>query len=307
MGRTLIGVCSFGGLRFLKLGVEALKKEERYGCPGPYGFDILVIVAKPGDVEMVDYLEGEHVPHLIHEQNVGFAAAINDMYSFAFVDGDYDNLIVMGNDVIPMPNAIRSMIKCARETHYEMVCGSEFDVRFLNERYPEVRQHFEGASLIPKQSAFDNRVWELHKDFRQGVEPDTRKDIRNLTLFKRSSFEKVGYADVNFWPNGYYEDNDYGRRCDLMGVSACGLKEAAFFHWWSRTKNEGENRPHDTYFERNRNFYIGKWGGNPGSETKNLPFAGNSMTMGYLFPTTEGMKISSRSHEELSINHWANL
>ncbi len=306
MGRTLVGICAYGGLRFLKLGVEALKKEWGYGNPGPYGFDVFVIIAKPGDDEMIQWLLKKDLNLLGHTTNRGFAAAINDMYDFAFAHGDYDHLIVMGNDVIPMPNAVRRMIQCARETHYEMVCGSEFDVRFLHNNYPEVRQHFDGDNLVPKQSAFDERVWEIHRDFHEGVEPDTRKDIRNFTLFKRSAFEKVGYADVNYYPNAYYEDNDYGRRCDLMGVSACGLKQAAFFHWWSRTKNEGEARPHHVFFDRNRVFYTHKWHGEPGQEKLATPFGGGPYKLGDIDVPCD-MKISSRDHESACINYWASL
>lgn len=296
MSKTLVGICAYGGLKFLEMGLAALREQK--------GFDILVIVAKPEDTEMYMWLSNHHIPHLVHLENRGFAAAINDMYDAAFVHGDYDNLIIMGNDVVPMPGTIEAMIKCADETDYEMVCGSEFNARFLYDHYPEARKFFHGDNLI--FTDWGARPWLLHKDAQTGIEPDTRKDIRNLTLFKRSSFEKVGYADVSFWPNGYYEDNDYGRRCDILNVKACGLKEAAFFHFTSRTIHQNASRDHGGYFNRNRIYYTHKWHGEPGHEKLDTPFGGGPYRLGEIEVPCD-MKISTRDHEAACIEYWTNL
>jgi GT2 family glycosyltransferase len=308
MSKTLVGIVAYGGLRFLEMGLNALREQK--------GFDVLVIIAKPGDTEMWDWFvtrprqePRQFITAKIHELNKGFAGAINDLYDHAFTDGDYDNLIIMGNDVVPMPGAIEAMIHCADTTDYEMVCGSEFNAKFLCDHYPEARKFFHGPNLIFQD--WGARPWLLHKDTQTGVEPDTRKDIRNLTLFKRSSFEKVGYDDVNFWPNGYFADNDYGRRCDLLGVRACGLKEAAFFHFTSRTIHQSVSREHHVYFDRNRVYYTHKWHGEPGHEKLCTPFGGGPYI---LLPDVKNykhlsvpcdMKISTRDHEAACIEYWA--
>ncbi len=299
--RTLVGIVSYGGLRFLEIGLAALREQK--------GFDVLVIVAKPGDEEMQHaigkrFLQGDNLQSVGHGENKGFPAAVNDCYDWGFTNGDYDNLIIMGNDVVPMPGAIEAMIHCADTTDYEMVCGSEFNARFLVDHYPEARKFFRGDNLI--FTDWGARPWLLHQDHQIGVEPDTRKDIRNLTLFKRSSFEKVGYDDVNFWPNGYFADNDYGRRCDLLNVKACGLKEAAFFHFTSRTIQQGESRPHARYFDRNREFYRHKWGGDVGSEQYSTPFNNGPYLLGDISLLCKD-KISSREHEARCIEYWSKL
>lgn len=294
MSKTLVGICAYGGLRFLEMGLAALREQS--------GFDTRVIVAKPEDGEMVEHLNKMGVYHHWHTKNLGFAASVNDLYEEAFAHGDYDNLIIMGNDVIPMPGAVEVMIRCADTTDYEMVCGSEFNARFLYDHYPEARKFFQGENLV--FTDWGARPWLLHQDHQTGVEPDTRKDIRNLTLFKRSSFEKVGYADVNFWPNGYFEDNDYGRRCDLLKVKACGLKEAAFFHFTSRTIHQNASRDHGKYFDRNRAYYVDKWHGPPGSEKLSAPFGGGPYRLGDTEVPCD-MKISTREHEAACIEHWS--
>lgn len=251
---------------------------------------------------MWDYLFRRKIAAKPHDENKGFPASVNDLYQMAFEPGDYDNLIVMGNDVVPMPGTVEAMIRCADATDYEMVCGSEFNAKFLFDHYPESRKHFHGPNLV--FTDWDAKPWLLHKDAQTGIEPDTRKDIRNLTLFKRSSFEKVGYADVNFWPNGYFEDNDYGRRCDLLGVRACGLKEAAFFHFTSRTIHQNAERDHHGYFRRNQSYYRDKWHGLPGDEKLATPFGGGPYLIdGEHLPYD--LKISTREHEARCIDYWS--
>lgn len=310
MSKTLVGIVSFGGLKFLEMGLAALREQK--------GFDVAVIVAKPGDGAMVSYLRDRGIIMLRHDQNFGFPASVNSLYDLAFDVthyaefsqmhggklGTYDNLIIMGNDVVPMPGTIEAMIHCADTTDYEMVCGSEFNARFLVDNYQEARKFFHGDNLI--FTDWGARPWLLHRDGQTGVEPDTRKDIRNLTLFKRSSFEKVGYDDVNFWPNGYFADNDYGRRCDLLGVRACGLKEAAFFHFTSRTIHQNAQRDHGGYFDRNRIYYTHKWHGEPGREELLTPFGGGPYRLGNIDVPCE-MKISTRDHEAACIDYWSKL
>ncbi len=307
MGRTLLGVCAYGGLKFLRLGIESLQKTVGFESKVPYGFDLLVISAKPGDREMTDWLSKNVSTFISHQRNFGFPAAINDMLDAAFVHGDYDNLIIMGNDVIPMPCAVAELIRCASTSDFEMVCGSEYDSRFLVQQYPKVREHFEGPNLIFKDSAIEKRIWEVHKDFKKGVEPDTRKDIRNFTLFKRSAFEKCGYSDVGFFSNGYFEDLDACRRLDKTGVSACGLKEAAFFHAWSRTVHEGENRDHGKLYRQNEWLYREKWGGAWREEKYDLPYHGDDYALTPEIIIKPELKISSREQELAILNYWSNL
>lgn len=310
MSKTLIGVVSYGGLPFLKL----LLNEVCDTLTRPA--DLAVVVAKPNDEEMWTWLHDwwKSVAHssrgllsMRHEKNNGFPASVNDLYETAFVRSDYDNLIICGNDIVPMPGAVDAMIKCAETTDYEMVCGSEFNSKFLYDHYPEVRNYFQGPNLVVTEEGLNSRIWEIHKDFRSGIEPDTRKDIRNFTLFKRSAFEKSGYADVNFFPNGYWEDCDACLRMNKSGVSSCGLMEAAFYHWWSRTIHQGESRPHGVFFQRNQEMYLHKWGGLWGDEKYTLPFDGRGFQLSPDIFLAPDVKIANRDQEQKIIEYWSSL
>lgn len=304
MSRTLIGIVSYSGLPFLELAVRSIQETAKSEV------GIRVITAKPGDTEMSTWLFVRGIPQKIHTENRGFPASVNDLLDAAFVgdgvsDGNYDQIILMGNDVVAMPGAIDAMIRTADESEYEMVCGSEFDSRFLVANYPEARQFFHGENNT--FTDFGSRPWEMHKDFREGIEPDTRKDIRNFTLFKRSAFEKSGYADVGFFCNGYYEDLDACRRMDKLGVKACGLKEAAFFHFWSRSIHQNVSRDHNKFYRQNAWLYHEKWGGDWGTEKYDLPYHGDPFQLapGLILPPA--LKISTRDQEDAIIEYWRNL
>ncbi len=140
--KTLIGITAYGGLPFLELCLRAIR--ETLTEPA----DVLVIVAKPDDSEMRRALEALDVAYIQHNENKGFPASVNDIYEIAFAVGDYDNVIFLGNDTIPREGCLDAMIRCARDTDWEMVCASEYDVRFLVNNYPEARQYFSGHNLV---------------------------------------------------------------------------------------------------------------------------------------------------------------
>lgn len=298
--KTLIGIVSYGNLPFLQLAIRGIKETLTKDA------DILVVTADPKDFNMEHWLSAGMINYIKDTENIGFAGSINDIFEYAWVMNSYDNVIIMGNDVIPYPGALDAMINCAETTDWEWICASQFDSKSLVARYPEAAQYFKGDTL--EFTNFDARPWELHKEIHApNIEPDALKDVRNLALFKRSVFDKTGYADVNFWPNAYFEDNDAARRANLCGVKACGLSEAAYFHFWSRTIHQGENRHHSKYFERNLNHYIHKWGGAVGGESYSQPYDGQGFRLSPDIFLAPDMKIASRDQEQAIIKHWSTL
>lgn len=223
---------TFGNLEFTKLAL----REIRANMKPPVVF--FVVVGKPGDEKTSVWLRSEGIAFVAHKENLGFPASINDIYDWAWNGWNFDNVIIAGNDIAPYLGAIDALIECAETTEWEWICSSEYDSRALVRDHPEARRFFKGGNMV--FSDFAARPWELHQPPRDIIlEPNCIKDVRNLCLFKRSVFEKLGYADVNFWPGGYFEDNDYCRRAMLAGVKACGLRHSSYFHFWSRTIHQG--------------------------------------------------------------------
>lgn len=79
--------------------------------------------------------------------------------------------------------------------------------------------------------------------------------------------EKVGKFDEEFYP-AYFEDNDYWYRMRLNDCSTFAIK-TELSHFGSATiKSYSDARmiQHHQEFVKNREYYIKKWGGEPGNE-----------------------------------------
>lgn len=301
---TLIGIVTFGNLPFTKLAVQAIRATANRTVK------LFVVVGKDGDEETWQWLHDERIPNVRHSGNWGFPASINDIYDCAWLRLGFDNLILCGNDVIPYPGAIDALIDCARETDWEWIASSQFDAASLVRMYPETKRYFQGDGLL--FTDFSARPWEMHPPFAEpAIIPDCIADVRNLCLFKRSVFEKLGYADVNFWPGGYFEDNDYCTRALRAGVKTCALRHSVYFHFWSRTIHQGGRAGgfHDRTFHACERYYRMKWGGPFQEEKWQVPFDGGAPEIPVPYPAVPPgevlLKIHTREHEEAMVEYWA--
>lgn len=97
----------------------------------------------------------------------------------------------------------------------------------------------------------------------------------HLITLGRRTFDEVGYFDEQFWP-AYYEDNDYIHRMRAAGI----LEEPGEPRWhreipWVPTLRydcvgDGHAIRHGVTvdLEANLAYYVAKWGGPPGEETR---------------------------------------
>lgn len=88
------------------------------------------------------------------------------------------------------------------------------------------------------------------------------------------ALQTIGYFDETFSPI-YFEDLDYYRRADLAGLQAYCVQDTRIKHIGSGTRKAQNTE--DTFwsdFNRNRDYYISKWGGNGhrGTEQYLTPF-----------------------------------
>jgi GT2 family glycosyltransferase len=282
MTKTLFGFVTFGGIEFTKLLIESIKNTVKNE------YDIFVIVGKPGDKETINFLTGEGIPFKVHTENMGFPYSLNDIYDYAWKEHDYDNLIIMGNDVILYPNCADILINLANTSDYKVISALQYDVRDLVGEHPEVAKYFQGSDCIIND--FSARPWERFDGYNTELSIADMQlyDIQNCCLYKREYFDIVGYTDVNFFP-AYFVDNDLARRIVQSQLKCCTVGNARFFHFWSRVIKQGSGGSTHHYFENNKKYYKTKWGGDFGSETKPAP-----------------TKISDRIWEAEIINSWRN-
>lgn len=92
-------------------------------------------------------------------------------------------------------------------------------------------------------------------------------------LLKKEGHRVVGRFDERFWPC-YYEDCDYHRRIKDKGIKEHIFEGAGYQHLGNGTiksMTAAENTRLHQQMEKSCDYYVAKWGGPPGSETRTTP------------------------------------
>lgn len=90
----------------------------------------------------------------------------------------------------------------------------------------------------------------------------------------KATIDRIGYFDENLYP-AYFEDNDFAYRAKLAGLQYKGILHSRVIHSGSKTQNwNGERVVSHEAFDRNKAYYVAKWGGIPGEETFTTAFNG---------------------------------
>jgi GT2 family glycosyltransferase len=169
--------------------------------------------------------------------NRGVSWAWNDGMRRAAIE-KYDAVFILNDDVVFHPGTMKKMLLGLAEGH-DLVTG--FNTR--DENY----DHFDRVEYIES--------------------PDYACFVVNPISF----ISKFGWFDENFFP-AYFEDNDMNYRIKLAGGTDRKRTDAPFFHKGSVTQNWGGSQiVTSPMFEKNREYYMWKWGGVPGHETLTTP------------------------------------
>lgn len=187
--------------------------------------------------------------HVIHnDTNKGCAAGWNQGVQFG-IDNGFTHFLVINNDILLSPFTIQHL--------FNRISGSD-------------------KLLV---SAVDvSREVSTPQAVLNGDDPINKKETSeaphpNFSCFMISleTIERVGMFEEIYYP-AYWEDNSYHYRLKVIGgpESAIASLPAIFYHYGSRTQNEGDPNKKPVVmgsaFERNRDRYIDLWGGLPGAE-----------------------------------------
>jgi len=107
---------------------------------------------------------------------------------------------------------------------------------------------------------------------RDGFDSPDKPDFACFLVDPIKFVSKFGWFDEGFSP-AYFEDNDMAYRVKIAGGEYIKSHFAPFMHQGSVTQNWGGVQVvSHTMFENNREYYIRKWGGQPGEEKFTTPF-----------------------------------
>lgn len=225
-----------------------------------YPFRILLIDNGSSDETEKEYLSmimaaEDKYDYIKNAGNIGVSKSWNLGIKDSF-DKGYDYVFIINNDVIFHEQCIDRLVD--RLNKGNVVLASALDVR--------------GECQVPEE------VYGLK--LKVGLKESQSPNFSAFMITKEL-IEKVGWFDEGFDP-AYFEDNDMHYRIKTAGLKAVCHPLAMFYHFGSRTQGDirypGGLVP-GSQFLQCRDYFIQKWGGEPGSEKFNHPFGDASKSV----------------------------
>lgn len=202
-----------------------------------------------GTAELFDKIKDCKNTHVFNfTENRGVSGAWNFGIYHAINKLNCDKFLICNNDEIINPEAIEILSQALDGDNIVMATATDISGKVI------VAEDVLTAEIPEKEELTEN--------------PDF-----SCFMIKTETIEKIGYFDEKFYP-AYFEDNDYHHRIKLAGLLAVKSSKALYYHFGSRTKQQGGQIAmfvNDGYLN-NREYYRMKWGGLPGEETYLTPF-----------------------------------
>lgn len=189
-------------------------------------------------------------PYIIrnYRQNIGVAGAWNEGTKRAINDG-CSHILIINDDILLAKTTINHLVYVMKNNNnIGLLSASDYSNRYTAEAFEET---FE-SPVPPEHDIIDAPHF-------------------SCFMITKRSYGIVGEFDENFSP-AYFEDNDYCHRVLLSGLSIVRSQNAGFYHYKSKTQNEGRGVVQPHQFNNNRNYFVRKWGGLPGAEKYTTPF-----------------------------------
>ena len=182
---------------------------------------------------------------ILNLKNKGFAAANNQ--GLALATGEY--LVLLNNDTVVTPGWVRTFLNHLRcDAGIGIIgpvtnnIGNEALIKIQYNSMEEMR--VEAARYTRSHLG---KIWPIH----------TLAFF--CVMFPRRVYEKVGPLDEAFGL-GYFEDDDYCRRIQKLGLRVICAEDVFVHHHLSATFSKLGEAERRTLFERNKALYEAKWG-----------------------------------------------
>jgi len=184
-------------------------------------------------------------------QNMGCSTSWNEAIRIGLCQFDCEYIFILNNDLLVKSDTLDLMLEVLKRPDVGLVSAKNVS-----------------GSLASPQDLFDLKT------------PDTAKvtETPDFSCFavKRKTIEKVGLFDEAIYP-AYFEDNDFHYRLKLEKLHGYCVHASVYFHYGSRTaKIDPDFKAYlDARYVKNREYFVRKWGGEPGKEKFTEPFDGN--------------------------------
>lgn len=242
--KVSVVVVTFNNLDFTKLCLRSLEKNSNYSQ-----LEIIVVdnASSDGTQEILKKWVNDAPDRqlILNLNNKGFAAANNQ--GLALATGEY--LVLLNNDTVVTPGWIRTFLNHLRRDASIGIIGP-------------VTNNIGNEALIKIQY---NSMEEMQIEAARYTRSHLGKILPIHTLaffcvmFPRCVYEMVGPLDEAFGL-GYFEDDDYCRRIQKLGLRVICAEDVFVHHHLSATFSKLGEVERRILFERNKALYEAKWG-----------------------------------------------
>lgn len=182
---------------------------------------------------------------ILNEANLGFSAGNN--VGLRAATGDH--LVILNNDTYVTPGWVRTLVAHLRSDPTLGLVGPVTN-NIGNEARIEIA-YADMVEMIREAGRYTRR------------HPGQRYPMRNAAFYcvamRRTTYEAVGAMDEAFGV-GFFEDDDYCRRVEQLGLSIACAEDVFVHHHLSASFNALKADQKQALFERNKAIYEAKWG-----------------------------------------------
>jgi len=225
--KVLVVMLTFDLLQWTKIAAESIRSF--------HDWDLFVADNESTD-GTIDWLKEKGIE--FEAKRCGVAAAQNIGFR-KFLEGDWDYVLLVNNDVALHYNTIDSLVDMMEKNPDLGGLTSKEEMKIAPWTIDQVQPMEKGFELIQ----------------------DIPTSAYSCTIFRRDIVEKIGLFDEHFTPR-YIEDNDYTLRLRIAGAKFAKSKESVFYHAVGAVlgSKEDERKGRNHHWDKNIAYYIEKWG-----------------------------------------------
>ncbi|RBC03504.1 glycosyltransferase [Pseudomonas sp. MWU12-2115] len=189
--------------------------------------------------------QGENRKIILNEDNRGFAAGNNQ--GLAIADGEY--LVLLNNDTFVTPGWIRTLYRHLERNKTIGIIGPVTN-NIGNEAKIQISYQTMDEMLVESGKYTHSHIGKLQ---------NIQTAAFFCVMFSRQTYEAVGPLDEAFG-RGFFEDDDYCRRVEQLGLSIACAEDVFIHHHLSASFNKLRSADRQALFEQNKATYEAKWG-----------------------------------------------
>lgn len=196
MPNTIVAIATVNNLKFTKMCVESIRNTVK----SPYR---LLIVDDGSSDGTVAWAKQQSIDLIVHPVNLGLPYAVNDMYDYTWNKDKDAYLVIIANDAIVCDGAIDDLIRGLNETDFDLLGTREFNINQFLAQFPQYRNQFstDGRAILLGDTFTAYK--EMEKTVDKTFVVHERYPIMSLVIHRKSLFDKLGYYDVNYYPQYY--------------------------------------------------------------------------------------------------------